>query len=271
MDPFESLRELDFPVGVVVTDSVDAVAHYGDTTTPYRWASVTKLLSATATLVAVERGMVRLDEAAGPDGATVRHLLAHASGVPFDSGATLSEPGRRRVYSNLGIELLAEHVADAVGTDFTGWVEETVVDPLGMSTVLIEGSPAHGATGSAEDLAVLGRELLNPTLLGRELYEEATSVVFPGLSGVLPGYGRQEHNDWGLGFEIRDHKSPHWTGQNSSPRTFGHFGQSGSFLWVDPEVHLSTAFLGSEPFGDWAVEAWPPLTDAILAQHAPLG
>ena len=268
MDTFGALQDLDFPVGVVVSDADGVLDTYGDTSTSFAWASVTKLLSTTATLVAVERGMVALDDPAGPEGATVRHLLAHASGVPFDSGATLSAPGRRRVYSNLGIELLAEHVAEAVGRDFETWVEETVIEPLGMSTVLIEGSPAAGATGSADDLGVLGRELLRPTLVGPELFAEATTVVFPGLSGVLPGFGRQENNDWGLGFEIRDHKSPHWTGASSSPRTFGHFGQRGSFLWVDPDAGLATAFLGAKPFGEWAARVWPRLTDDILAAHA---
>ncbi|GAA1644913.1 serine hydrolase domain-containing protein [Georgenia ruanii] len=267
MSSFEALRDLDFPAGVVVTDADGVVATYGETTTEFRWASVTKLVSAYATLVAVRRGLVDLDAPAGPPGSTLRHLLAHASGVPFDSGAVLAPPGKRRIYSNLGIELAAEHVAEHVGTDFTSWAEETVIDPLGMSTVLIEGSPAHAATGSAEDLARLGRELLAPTLLDGELFAEATTVEFPGLSGVLPGFGRQAHNDWGLGFEIRDHKTPHWTGATSSPRTFGHFGQSGSFLWVDPEARLATAFLGANPFGEWAAHVWPRLTDDILAQH----
>src|SRR2546430_7562538 len=96
---------------------------------------------------------------------------------------------------------------------------------------------------------------------------EATSVAFPGLSGVLPGFGRQEHNDWGLGFEIRDAKSPHWTGSRNSPRTFGHFGQSGSFLWVDPDAGLACVSLADENFGDWARQAWPKLSDDLIAAY----
>jgi CubicO group peptidase (beta-lactamase class C family) len=75
-----------------------------------------------------------------------------------------------------------------------------------------------------------------------------------------------EPNDWGLGFELRDKKRPHWTGERNSPRTFGHFGQSGSFLWVDPEAGLACACLADRGFGDWAKEAWPRLSDAILAE-----
>jgi CubicO group peptidase (beta-lactamase class C family) len=81
---------------------------------------------------------------------------------------------------------------------------------------------------------------------------------------VLPGFGRQEPNDWGLGFELRDSKSPHWTGSRNSSATFGHFGRSGTFLWVDPAAGVALACLTDLPFGDWASDAWPRLADAVL-------
>ncbi len=84
--------------------------------------------------------------------------------------------------------------------------------------------------------------------------------------GVLPGFGRQEPNDWGLGLELRDHKSPHWTGSRNSERTFGHFGRSGTFLWVDPEPGIALACLTDLAFGEWAKAAWPELSDAVLAE-----
>ena len=96
-------------------------------------------------------------------------------------------------------------------------------------------------------------------------------MQYPGTKGVLPGYGHQNPNDWGLGFEIRDCKSPHWTGGSSSPRTFGHFGQSGTFLWIDPDAGRRGAAcvaLTDRAFGPWAVEAWPAFTDAVLAELA---
>lgn len=91
------------------------------------------------------------------------------------------------------------------------------------------------------------------------------TVQYPGTKGVLPGYGHQNPNDWGLGFEIRDGKSPHWTGSSSSPRTFGHFGQSGTLLWIDPDAGAACVALTDRAFGPWAVEAWPAFTDAVLA------
>ena len=129
----------------------------------------------------------------------------------------------------------------------------------------LDGSPAHAASGPLENLLTYGRELLEPRFLARETLDEATQVAFPGLNGVLPGYGRQDPNDWGLGVELRDAKSPHWTGAANSARTFGHFGRSGTFLWVDPDAGLALACLTDRTFGDWAKGAWPRLSDAVLA------
>ncbi|CAM5528578.1 CubicO group peptidase (Beta-lactamase class C family) OS=Streptomyces violarus OX=67380 GN=FHS41_003305 PE=4 SV=1 [Streptomyces violarus] len=104
-----------------------------------------------------------------------------------------------------------------------------------------------------------------PRLLDPRTVAEAMTVHYPGTKGVLPGYGHQNPNDWGLGFEIRDSKSPHWTGSSSSPRTFGHFGQSGTFLWIDPDARAACVALTDRAFGPWAIEAWPVFTDAVLA------
>lgn len=261
------LAELTFDYAVVLSTPEAVVARFGSTDEIFAGASVTKIGSSMAVIVAIERGYIDLDEPAGPPGSTVRHLLAHTSGVPFDAGPPIARPGQRRIYSNYGIEILADMVEEATGVDFPTWKEATVLSPLHLSTVMLQGSAAHGGTGSAEDLAAIGRELMRPTLISEWMHQQATTVQFPGLPGVLPGYGRQERNDWGLGLEIRDHKTPHWTGTNNSPATFGHFGQAGSFLWVDPAVNLSCAFLSAEPFGEVHKELWTPLNDALLKEY----
>ena len=234
-------------------------------------ASVSKPLAALGVLVAVERGLIDLDEPAGPEGASVRHLLAHAAGYPFEGEETVGAVGARRIYSNTGFEVLAAHVEEATGYGFPEWMEQAVVQGLDLVDLEVDGSPAAGYRGTLRDLLVVGRELLSPTLLSAELHEEMAAVQFPGLSGILPGYGRQSPNDWGLGVEIRGDKDPHWTGAHSSPRTFGHFGQSGSFLWVDPESQLACAFLGEERFGPAHVRIWPGITDEVLARFAAQG
>jgi CubicO group peptidase (beta-lactamase class C family) len=250
-------------VAVGVLRGGEVLATYGPQDRVFRWASVTKLATALATLIAAEEGVIDLDEPAGPPGSTVRHLLAHASGLSFDQGPPIATPGQRRIYSNAGFEALAEHVEAAAEMPFPQYLAEAVLNPLGL-TAELRGSPAHGLHGSLDDLLRFGAELQRPSLIAPETLSEATSVQFPGLVGVLPDIGRMEPNDWGLGFELRDAKEPHWTGTRNSPRTFGHFGGSGSFLWVDPEPGIAVACLCDLDFGPWALEAWPRLSDDVL-------
>jgi CubicO group peptidase (beta-lactamase class C family) len=260
---------LDWPVphaaaAVVAADgSVRAVA--GEQDRPFRLASVTKPLTAYAVLIAVEEGAVEWDTPAGPEGSTLRHLAAHTSGVSFEDGRVQAKPGARRIYSNTGFELLADAVAAGAGMPFAAYLTEAVLAPLGMGATRLDGSPAAGGVAPCADLVRFAAELQAPTLVSPTTLAEATSVAFPGLVGVVPGYGRQTPNDWGLGFEIRDGKSPHWTGAHSSPRTFGHFGQSGTFLWVDPDAGAACVVLTDRDFDRWAIEAWPPFTDRVLA------
>jgi CubicO group peptidase (beta-lactamase class C family) len=150
---------------------------------------------------------------------------------------------------------------------FPAYLAAAVMEPLGMKETGLPGSAAAGASGSLHDLLRLGEELLRPTLISAETADQVTAVAFPGLAGVLPGFGRQHPNDWGLGLEIRDHKHPHWTGRSNSPETYGHFGQSGSFLWIDPLANMALGCLGDRPFGPWAAEAWPALSDTVIAVY----
>jgi Beta-lactamase class C and other penicillin binding proteins len=266
--PMHPLAAVDqWPVAnaaVVVARAGEVLAQRGPVDRPFPLASVTKLLTAMAVLVAVEEGTVALDDEAGPAGSTVAHLLAHASGLGMD-GARLAAPGKRRIYSNAGFDLLGWLVAERAGMPFATYAREAVFDPLGMTATAISGSPAWEASGIAVDLGAFGRELLHPTLVSDKTLAAATTVAFPGLAGVVPGFGRQDPNDWGLGFELRGHKTPHWTGSDNSPATFGHFGRTGTFLWVDPQPGLALVCLTDRDFGPWAADAWPALSDAVLA------
>jgi CubicO group peptidase (beta-lactamase class C family) len=271
MDPVQSVKMIEsWPVpnastAVVRRDGTVAASH-GDQDRRYPLASVTKLLTAYAALVALEEGALELDQPAGPEGSTVRHLLAHSAGYDFADRTVRFTPGDRRLYSNAGFEVLAETLAASAQMPFGDYLREGVLRPLGMASTTLDGSPAAGATSTITDLARFAAELQRPALLDPATLAEATSVVFPGLAGVLPGFGRQQQNDWGLGFEIRNHKEPHWTGSGSSPRTFGHFGQSGTFLWVDPDAGAACIALTDRDFGPWAAQAWPVYTDAVLAE-----
>lgn len=262
----------DWPVdtaaaAVVGRDGV--LAEHGDQRHRFRLASVTKPLVARAAQIAVEEGVVDLDTEAGPPGSTVRHLLAHTSGLSMHSDETMAEPGQRRVYSNHGFGVLAHTIERAADIEFGRYLAEAVFEPLGMSDATLDGgadAAGYGGYATVADVAALACDLLRPRLVSQQMHDEAISVQFPGLDGVLPGFGVQRPNDWGLGFEIRAEKSPHWTGSANSPRTFGHFGQSGTFLWVDPDAGLALVAFADRNFGDWAYERWPAISDGVLRE-----
>ena len=248
-----------------VTTSTGVVAARGDVRHDVRLASVSKPVTALAVLVAAEEGSLDLDEPAGPSGATVRHLLAHASGLPFHGAAPIAPPGRRRIYSNEGFAVLGAHLELRTGIPFAEYVAEAVCRPLGLA-LDPSGHPGAGMHACLDDVLALGRELLAPTVIDGETLAEMTSVQFPGLDGVLPDFGRFSPLDWGLGVELKDGKEGHWTGSLTSSSTFGHFGGSGTFLWVDPTRDLACAALTTREFGGWAKIAWPRLSDAVVAE-----
>lgn len=261
----------DWPVtaaAAAVVGPSGVLARHGDTAHVFRLASVTKPLVARAAQVAVEEGVVDLDTPAGPPGSSVRHLLAHASGLSMQSGDVQAQPGVRRIYSNYGFQVVAETIEEQSGIAFSRYLTEAVFEPLGMASARLDGGAGEagfGGVASVDDLALFAGDLLRPATVSPQMHAEATSVQFPGLDGVVPGYGMQRPNDWGLGFEIRDGKSPHWTGTGNSAGTYGHFGQSGTFLWVDPARDIALVVLTDRDFGEWAKPLWPALADAVLA------
>ena len=263
------LRAIDeWPVETAAAAAVapeGVLAQRGDAGRGFAWASVTKPLTALVVLAAAERGMIDLDEVAGPPGATVRHLLAHASGLPFEARPTLAAPGRRRIYSNPGYDLLGEILAERSGRSFEEVLREWLLEPLEMTGTRLVGRPSEGLHGPLVDLCAFALECLRPAVVSAESLRAAVTVAFPGLPGVVPGVGRFDPCDWGLGFEIHGTKSPHWMADRNSRAAFGHFGGTGTFLWVDPAVDVAVAVLTDRPFGPWALSAWPVLSDAVLA------
>ena len=142
--------------------------------------------------------------------------------------------GQRRMYSNAGIEAAAEELALGAGMPFADYLREAVFEPLGMSHAVLRGSPAHGVHADLNDIVRFVGEMLHPRLLAPDTYAEVVSTQYPSLAGIVPEVGRFDPCPWGLGVEVRGDKAPHWTGRANSPATFGHFGGSGTMMWVDP-------------------------------------
>ena len=153
---------------------------------------MTKPLVARAAHVAVEEGAIELDTPAGPPGSTVRHLLAHASGLAMRSDEAMNEPGRRRVYSNYGFQVLAETIAQASGITFDDYLRDGVFSPLGMTDSELEGgaeADGYGMSSTMADLVKFAGDLLQPRLVSQEMHRESISVQFPGLDGLPLGFG----------------------------------------------------------------------------------
>lgn len=258
-------------VGLAIVRSGAIAAAVGDLDAATPVASVTKLLASLAALVAAEEGSVRLDDPAGPPGSTVRHLLAHASGLAPDTDDVLAAPGTRRIYSNAGYEELARVLERSTGIAASTYVNEGVIEALGMANTRIVGSLAHGAVSSVRDLSTWASTALAHRLVDPATWADAVTAQFPTIDGVVPGFGTQRPCPWGLGPELKGAKSPHWMGAAVSPSTFGHFGRSGSLVWVDPIRDVALVGLGRTDFGQWAVDLWPGLSDAVVALCDRLG
>ena len=260
-----------WPVPTVAAATIDfdgTVEVHGDIHHSFRLASIAKIVTALAVLVAVEEGSISLETPVGQPGCTVRHLLSHAGGYGFEGAKPISAPGRRRIYSNTGIELAAHAVAAATGIDFGSYVAEAVLQPLAMSATKFHGSPAHAVWSNVDDMVKLAREWIHPTLVAAETLAAATSPQFGDLAGVIPGLGSFNPCPWGLGPEIRGTKRPHWMGATNSEEAFGHFGGAGTMMWIDPIARIGLIALTDRMFDDWAVEAlrlWPMLSEAVVA------
>lgn len=259
-------------VSVAVMQPDGPVASLGDQHREYRLASISKVITAWTILIACEEGSVSLDDECGPDGATLRHCLAHAAGYGFDTPGPIVGVAKRRIYSNTGIERAAELVEERTGIAFPDYMREAVFEPLSMHHSLLAASPAYAVFSTVDDLSRFAVELLRPRLISSDTARDAVTPQWPGLAGVIPGLGTFRPNPWGLGIEIRGDKSPHWTGRLNSPTTFGHFGGSGTFMWVDPTIDLALIVLTDRRFDDWASEAlrlWPELSDAVIRTRRP--
>lgn len=249
---------------------------HGDSGRVFELASVTKLLAAVGMLVAVEEGAVELDQELTPPGhgATVRHLLAHAGGVRFASRELEKEPGERRIYSSAGFEIIADAIAAEADMPFSEYLRQAVFEPLGMSDSVLDGSAGHGARSSVANLMVFVDEIFTPTFLHPGTVSEALTVQFPGLNGVVPGYGMQRPADWGLGFEIFGHpdsKQGLWFGASMPKDVAGHFGQAGTFLWLHRSTGRAAIALTDRAFGEWAKPLWTDFNDELwreLEEHA---
>ncbi|MBA2378441.1 MAG: beta-lactamase family protein [Blastocatellia bacterium] len=161
--------------------------------TAFEVGSVSKQMTAAGIMLLVQDGKVRLDETisaylqgtpASWAPVTVRHLLAHSSGIKSYTGLTgfelsrrmtrdqfierLAEheleftPGERTIYSNSGYNLLAYIIQEQSGKPFMDFMRERIFRPLGM-TKTTERDPQY-----IIPLRAVGYEWRSGRLAGRD-------------------------------------------------------------------------------------------------------
>lgn len=258
-------------VSAAVIRGADVLETIGDSDRVQRLASLSKPMTAWATLVAIEEGIVTLDQHLGQPGCTLEHLLCHAGGYPFTGDQPIARPDTTRIYSNTGIELAARTVATAADMPFGDYLHAALFEPLGMASSELRGSPAYAVWSNLTDMTRFVGEVMRPRLIAASTADDAKRIHSPGLAGIVPGVGRYEQCPWGLGFELRGNKQPHWTGTDNSSRTYGHFGGSGTMFWIDPDLDLALVALADRDFDEWsddALQMWPALSDAVIAEYS---
>ena len=267
---------LDWPVdhvaaAIVTRDSVETI---GDTERVFRLASLSKVLAGWTTMIAYEEGTVDLDAAIDrpdvPAGATLRHLLSHAAGFPFEGDEPIAAVEQRRIYSNTGIERAATIVGEAADMPFGQYLREAVFEPLEMRSSELRGSPAHTVWSTAADVVAFVREMLAPRLVAHESWSDLIRVQYPDLAGIVPGVGSFDPCPWGLGMEIKGAKAPHWMGRANTAAAVGHFGGGGTMMWAEPNAGVGVVALTDKPFDQWTADAmrlWPEFSDAVLSEH----
>jgi CubicO group peptidase (beta-lactamase class C family) len=193
-------------------------------TTIYDLASLTKVVATTPlVLQAVAEGALGLDDALPqhiPEsphaGVTVRHLLAHTSGLPawipfyLDTSGydaivrraaqtpLASSPGTQVVYSDLGFILLGEIARRALGAPLDTLVRMRIFEPLGMGNTTYRPSPsareriAPTEDGTAIEQSMAGdagrRHTWRKTLIWGEVHD-STAHAMGGVSGHAGVFG----------------------------------------------------------------------------------
>jgi uncharacterized protein YbbC (DUF1343 family) len=190
-------------------------------------------------------------------------------------------PGATSMYSDLGFILLEEVVRRVTSRELPAFADEAIFAPLGMRDTaflpseglrqraawtelvdgvwrvgvvhdprayLLGGVAGHaGLFSTADDLALYARAILGGGAVdGKRILSRSTvaSMIAPhDVPGGVRALG------WGV-------LSP-WRGEGLSPTAIGHFGFTGTALWIDPDKDLFILVLTNRVHPDGKGDAKP--------------
>ncbi|HYJ12173.1 MAG TPA: serine hydrolase domain-containing protein [Thermomicrobiales bacterium] len=291
--------DLDMPIGLIVPEAGEVSDPLDDDVIPPIEAlrdrvTLRHLLCHTSGFpenVGVKR--VRMREE--PSLATIVDVMC---GLPLQSA-----PGEVLRYSNVGIGIASRALESVTDKSIHNSIRGHLLQPLGLQEIaLTPGPEMDSSIALVRDAANAGTptESYNSPYwrsLGipwggyfgtaEALARFATSFL-PGADSPLDGGTRNEmivdqtgglpggvnsagihwnRGAWGLGWEVAADKRHHWTGSLRSPRTFCHWGQSGTLVWADPARELVLAvFANRAVHSPWPLkpDRWAQLSDAVV-------
>jgi|HubBroStandDraft_1064217.scaffolds.fasta_scaffold03489_4 uncharacterized protein YbbC (DUF1343 family) len=190
-------------------------------------------------------------------------------------------PGVKSTYSDVGFILLEEVVRRVTSEELPVFAGRAIFTPLGMNdtgyvpsearkqraawTELVEGEwrvgvvhdprafllggvAGHaGLFATADDLALYARAILGEGAVDGRRVLSARSVAAMIAPYDVPGGIRA------LGWQVEST----WRGEGLSPRAIGHFGFTGTAMWIDPDKNLFTLVLTNRVHPDGTGDAKP--------------
>ncbi len=235
---------------------------------------------------------------------TVRHLITHTSGLPdmlpentelrkrhapladFVAGACrtplLFKPGTEVRYQSMGILLAAEIVERVARVPLRDFLRDNVFRPLGMTRTSLGlggrripdtmqcqvpetsdwdwnspywrdlGAPWGGVHSTAPDVTRFLRYFLQPD--SRVLKPATAAAMITNQNAGL-------NEPWGIGWMVK----PGRVGKSCSPRTFGHYGSTGTVAWADPQTSVSCVLLTTKPAAQSRDGLLGPVSDLVSA------
>lgn len=208
-------------------------------------------------------------------------------------------PGAVSIYSDLGFILLEEVMRRATSRDLSTFADETIFAPLGMHDTgflpsdalkkraawtelvdgvwrvgvvhdprafLLGGVAGHaGLFSTADNLALYARAVLGGGAVDGRRVLSARSTASMIAPHDVPRSIRA------LGWAVQSE----WRGEGLSPRAIGHFGFTGTSLWIDPDKDLFVTVLTNRVHPDGKGDSKPLVarvdTLAAKAVGAPVG
>ncbi|MBY0523892.1 MAG: beta-lactamase family protein [Gemmataceae bacterium] len=198
-----------------------------------------------------------------------------------------SPPGTKVVYQSMGIAILGEIVHQISGLTIQEFLRKEIFTPLGMNDTslgwdparkeriaavrvppelekadwhwnspywLAFGAPWGGLISSPADWARFCLMMLNRGTLGdvRLLSPATVRAMTANQLAPMPLVPEEERRSrpWGLGWRLNWPGNPSSFGDLLGPRCFGHWGATGTLVWMDPETDTFCVLLTTEPQAD---------------------